>query len=902
MITTDFRAFPYSKVVRHVSANDDVHTVAEFYSWLMDLFDEPGYMAYETPIKYNTPTSYTMLNGWFLDNGDGSNILEYLTGGSINTSGYADDVLVLDYDTITTDFVAGDKDKEVEDDGSGVGPLLAFLTDYETAGKGRIWVRDTEGNGVIGDGSSITISGSAEVDADGASVTGDEVYTNVYTIASFAGTPNPQVYVRQNHPKSDAYNTRIAEWSNADNWDRGAEGLDVLIPVKIGGAAIDTGKLAIYVRQVGDTFTHTEATVSTTDPARTPIATETAPDINVTQGEHYLLYDAGSFGSFAVGDVIQNVPTSSVSPPDWYAEVVAVETFSDDTTGILTLRGLRGTIADNDTIYVGDEDEGTCTGTPGGTRLDWDAEVANPTTLGQTLTGTSSGAKRLLRGVDIAEDVAVCQVDETVVGSDKDVYYKDFEDNEQVTGSSEGDITVAGDSTSIVSDFTDITIAHVSGTVVVSSIVGTFEVGEVVSWNGATSFAIFLATNGTNEITLGNVDPTDEPDNADAFLGESSGATANCDSDLTDEYKEGFEFPLQTTGSEYATVIECGTVYFAGRSLADVYAYIQYRCRDGEEADFYTSDGSTITLVNGQFYIKAYGTYTAIKTAPFGTLAGGVLFGAQGVWVEGMVSGDANNVKLTDHAGAAQEPYTSITVAVTNTRVSDDIVVLPEDGSTGLPDKDQFTVAAGQTKSDSTLSKDGAAFPNDTPSNGWVYVVATGENEEHKYRYTSWSGTQLTLAAEVDGTADSATIGQTLSADVFGSGVERGDIIRRTTDDAWCYVISVESANEVITTVLSDGTDWEVGDTFEVNSLVQNYDTGDTMYIPYLEAIETVGTDGAPGEEEEVLTFVSNRNVVIRVRNVLDATYKIQPFVTTNIIRDTGMSQAVIRTADEVYS
>ena len=87
-IETDFTVYPNSKVIRHTSANDDVHEMSVFYSWLQNLFDEPGYMSYQKPIKYNTPTSYTMLNGWFLDNGDGSNILEYLTGGSIDTTGY----------------------------------------------------------------------------------------------------------------------------------------------------------------------------------------------------------------------------------------------------------------------------------------------------------------------------------------------------------------------------------------------------------------------------------------------------------------------------------------------------------------------------------------------------------------------------------------------------------------------------------------------------------------------------------------------------------------------------------------------------------------------------------------------------------------------------------------------
>ena len=54
------------------------------------------------------------LNGWFLDNGDGSNILNYLKEGGIDTSGYTtvdDPVYFLQCDTVTADFIAADKDK-----------------------------------------------------------------------------------------------------------------------------------------------------------------------------------------------------------------------------------------------------------------------------------------------------------------------------------------------------------------------------------------------------------------------------------------------------------------------------------------------------------------------------------------------------------------------------------------------------------------------------------------------------------------------------------------------------------------------------------------------------------------------------------------------------------------------
>jgi len=53
------------------------------------------------------------------------------------------------------------------------------------------------------------------------------------------------------------------------------------------------------------------------------------------------------------------------------------------------------------------------------------------------------------------------------------------------------------------------------------------------------------------------------------------------------------------------------------------------------EMDFpmYTCDDSAISIVEGEQYQRAKSTYTLKKASPFGTYAGGVFFGAQGVWI-----------------------------------------------------------------------------------------------------------------------------------------------------------------------------------------------------------------------------------------------------------------------------
>ncbi len=928
-IQNDFTIYPKTKVIRHTSGTT-VYSAVAFYSWLMDTFDEPGYLTYQTPIRFNTPTSFTMINGWFLDNGDGSNILQYLTGGGIDTSGYdtvSDPVYLLDLDTETAAFVASDKDKTLLDGATSVGPILTFLANYPSATTARVWVRDTRGTpATILNNAVITVStGTGSYLAAADRITGDEIYHNLFTIASFPTDVNPQVYVYQKHPvTAGGYNTRvrIAEWSAFTNWDRGS--VDILIPVKLGGALIDSGNIKSFVRQTGDTFTFVESTLNTS--GRTPIATETSADeVNITKGEHYLLYDGSDTGSFSVDDVISDVDLSAGVPPTWYAEVVAVTEFSGAASGILTLRSLRGTITDNDNIYVSNVVEGVANGVPGDTYMSWTSGTA-PSTAGQVLTGGTSGAKRLQRGVDATAKKAVLQDDPTgVTGTSRDAYYKDFSSGETVTGATSGSIVLDAASTTLISGYNDITVAHMNGTIVVNTFSGTFIPGEKVTWTGGGP-AIMIYTNGSSSMFLGNVaDETALTTNALTITGQLSGATCatNGTGGMTDDNTQNFEFTLQSTGALYSVFIEGGAIYNTGRSLSDIYGYLQYYLRDGQDISsrtIYTSDGSSITALAAEEYFKAVSSYSATKPAPFGTLAGSTFFGAQGVWLTGMATSDTNNIKLTDHGGTLRQPYTSVNLTISNTRSGDRIAVYLESGSTTLPDKAQYTSHNTlNAQGDSTFDRvaAGGAFPNDTPTSGTFIVVDTSANEEHRYRYSSFNATggagtdgQLVLPTKRTGTATAGSDGQTLVASgaTFSTwGIQIGDIIRRTNNEGgWAYVTAISSETQITTTLFSGGitAGWDetaTADTFEMLALVVTYDNTDTFFIPYVDTRETTGTEGTPGTEVVTLTYVADREVVIEARNVENAT-QIVPFKTTGTITSSGLTQSIIRTEDTVFT
>ncbi len=951
-IQNDFTIYPKTKVIRHTSGTS-TYTAVDFYSWLMNTFDEPGYLTYETPIRFNTPTSFTMINGWFLDNGDGSNILKYLYGGGIDTSGYAtvsDPIIMADLQSVTDFDTSGppwDKDLTVKS-GTDVGPLLAVKNDYPTSGRARIWVRDTNSHGALATSTVTEVTtaggtGTGTTDDTNASDSGDEIYLNLFTIASLPTTPDPQVYIYQRHPvTTQSYNTRvrIAEWSHLSNWDRDPATdptdnfIDVLFPIQLGGDLIDSGNFKTFVRQTGDTFTFVESTIVAA--GRTPIAIETAPDeVNITKGEYYLLYDGSDTLSFSAGDVIQDVATGGSAPPSWYAEVVDDATeFSGAASGVLRIRALNGTITDDDDIYVGTTLEGTVNGLPGDTYVSHAGTGTEPVPgdIDLPFEGGTSGAHRVLKGYDNTANKLVMQAYHThgtldsqdYTGSGRNALYMDFSSGEVIDAPTSGtglmSVTTDAVSTTLISGYSDITVTHINGTITTGSFsggTGTFTLGERVTWGGGGVAWVVDYVLDTS-LTVANVDGTDEPTTSDVIVGDISGTSATASGTMTDTNTENYAFTLQSA-YDYSVFIEGGSIYNAGRSLSDIYAYLQYYVRDGQNTSnriIYTSTGSAIVEKAAEEYIRSVSTYSATKVAPFGTLAGTTFFGAQGVWLQGMQAVDNNNIKFIDHGGNLREPDPSINLVISNTRVGDRIAVYLESGSTTLPNKQQYNSHATlNAQGDSTFDRkeNDGAFPIDTPSSGTFIAVDTSASEEHRYRYDTYNATggggsdgQLVLPTKIADTSTGGGLEQlidTTGRDFGGADdVQIGDIVRQTTDGGWGYVTAITTSTTLAMTLNSEGNTWDTKG-YEINALVATYNATDPDYffIPYMDFRETIGTDGSPGSETVTVLYLQNREVVIEARNVESST-QIIPFKTTGTITSTGLSQSVIRNEDTVYT
>jgi len=83
MISNDFIVDIAQRQIRHsAQSSEQKYTVREFYLFLQDLFDEPGYMQLEIPIVGEANGIYALINGWTID----KNGLKHLTGGILKQS------------------------------------------------------------------------------------------------------------------------------------------------------------------------------------------------------------------------------------------------------------------------------------------------------------------------------------------------------------------------------------------------------------------------------------------------------------------------------------------------------------------------------------------------------------------------------------------------------------------------------------------------------------------------------------------------------------------------------------------------------------------------------------------------------------------------------------------------
>jgi len=253
------------RIKRHGSATSAIETVNALYSYMQTVFDDLAQSDDKIPMDAPTPTSYKMINGWYIE----EEVIRHLSSGAIATVGYTDEIHVVGFQSSGyTNAVAGDIGKMVNDDGGDFGTLV----DYDNTAR-KWWIR-TGTSTVMATGSAVTIddtgTGAGTTDVD--SATGETLFANPYTLGTLF--TSLQLYIIQDSIKVVAPDSN--PW-----WAAGA--FDILIKVTEAGTDIDSKYITVFGRKWTETYTHFRIQLTSAGQNAVPLGT--ADDLNVTGAE-----------------------------------------------------------------------------------------------------------------------------------------------------------------------------------------------------------------------------------------------------------------------------------------------------------------------------------------------------------------------------------------------------------------------------------------------------------------------------------------------------------------------------------------------------------------------------------------------------------------------------------------
>lgn len=336
------------------------------------------------------------------------------------------------------------------------------------------------------------------------------------------------------------------------------------------------------------------------------------------------------------------------------------------------------------------------------------------------------------------------------------------------------------------------------------------------------------------------------------------------------------DIDIDGTDENYGAQIDCD-----GVSIDKVYEVCKWWTQGTSTKDL---DGTA-----GKIYVSVEpGSYTPVKASPLGTFAGGKFFGAKGVYLINVAAADAQNYQLIDEDDNTITPPNYQAFIVNSVVSGDRVAIFPASG--GVVNKAQSASHATLNVLSNNEFVGGTSFPVDTPAAGTLIVVATDEEEEHVYRYTSITGSTMAFPTPISSTAtggDTTTLtdsGQTF----LSSSVQAGDLVYDTTNGEIAYVVTVDSDTQLTTT--SKATSWS-GANYVTHNLVQTYDASDTIYVPYIYRTADATT------ESETVVYLQDRPVITRVRKK-----GILPFEVAGTFTSSGLTVTAIRTTDSIVS
>jgi len=785
---------------------DSIYTANEWYTYLMDTFDELGQMDDPIPVEAKTPTEYVLLFPWFMDDESFKALYE----GSIRTSGWNrvptvnNGIIQIVYSTV--DPTGTDVGKPIvheTDNDSGV--LVAFDTTRKV-----LWIRPDDATAAnnfdSGSGNLDITGGTQNIVQTGASETGEAIWYNIYSLGTIE--LETEIYVVQVNDFTEVSTptlTKLPAWWDTDTDFTAAQGVaaghvDLLIKIMELGQLIDKGYLLVMARQYSKSFSHFQLIGTAAGRAAVPLST--GDDLDNTTGWRTVSVGSAS-GNYIVDEVITGGSSGAKG-------IVLAET-GDPTSALFY-------------YLVGD--------------------ITVDFTNGETITGEQS----------------------TVTG----------------TAGTPADYGPALD--------TDITVTFGDTQQDLNNGNGTREYSVVVDCNDNTLAEVyqrlkFLARRGSSS----DIDAGAQSVIGEFYLGIGDARVAYNNGSQDDPFTDG---EVITGGTSGAT----GIVTARHDTGASVGFLILRQVRGTFQNLEQLSGGSSghTADVNG-----APTPLPPVTASPFGTYAGGKFFGARGVWLSNVLGSEANNFQLIDTTGVVQIPPQTVAIVVSGLQQYDRVAVLRLVAQGGAINKNEFSGMAATGQSLAVINV-GATIGSDHPSAGVVTVVAVDEEEEHQYRYTSFTGTQFTLSAGEAGTADAggSTTRLVDSAVNFLTGdIEVGDMIRNVTNDEYAWVVKIVDADNIDTTPVASG--WGDGDSYESNQTVIAYDTSDDVYVPFLLEMRT-----SAGSSSATITYSTDVYATVRVRqsSEVGGGGRIIPFISPMTIDSDGASVAAIRTDDEIIA
>lgn len=621
-IFDDFTINYTYKTIYH-SNGTSTYTVNEFYSWLMDVFDESGTIDDDIPMTAQTPTTYTLTNGWFI-NYNNYATHKYLYQGSIQTSGwdgstYTDGIRLLTFQASGyTSAIASDIGKVVTD-GTDTGILLDFDNTHR-----KWWVRQDASDDNFPSGFITITSGTGAGTLSTAATTGENLFSNPFTLGSIEN--DTQLYVVQNY-------ATISSW-----WSLGH--IDILLPVQESGDLINNGQVTFLARKYSTLYDHFTADLS--NGSRTPIPLATFADTNNKTGYRQMIVTTAS-ADFTLGEVIQDDSDSTIQ---------GIVTSNSGTAPNLTLQ-----------YYLFNSNQTDFSGATG------------------AFTGQSSGSTATAVAPSNVGPASSLGITLTFGAASKDL------NND--SGSRPYDVVI---------DCNDNPLADV------------YEFLKYVTRYGSSTS---LNGHDGNEYTAVG----------DIRLPFDAQSTT---------FVEGETINGQTSGATGIVVAN----HDAGSTGAVILRNVSGTFINNENLRYTTTVRAVANIPSGAEAI------VPVKQSPFGTFAGGQFFGARGVWLDNIYSGDANNYQLIDSEGVEQIPPLSVTLTVANTLSGDSVSIFRTTGNNEVIDKNMLNIKEAHSIGFSYIRVDAGTVPADTPASGVIRVVRRNASGailgEERYHYTDY--------------------------------------------------------------------------------------------------------------------------------------------------------------------